>query len=75
MTLMREGDLHALTWFAMLSSEEQRVWLDARRAENTERRVRECAVRGHVVEAGLVECPHCDTPYADIDRDVEVREP
>jgi hypothetical protein len=64
---MREGDLKADIWFSTLSTVEQREWLDAKIRENAERRLRECGVRGHLVVANEDECPHCSTPYAEIE--------
>jgi hypothetical protein len=72
---MREGDMHALIWFTALSSEEQRVWIEERMRENEERRRRECEIRGHIPRDGGGEaCPHCDTPYDEIEQAEERRE-
>jgi hypothetical protein len=53
--------------YARMSVQEQRSWLDDRIRENSARRLRECEARGHVVEADEDACPHCDTPYSEIE--------
>jgi uncharacterized OB-fold protein len=59
----QEQQLHD---FAALPREQADVWLTQRQEENRQVALAECAVGGHVFEAGAAACPRCATRYFDL---------